>query len=100
VNPGFDWDRRREARTTALYGAGEYLRDHRDVDFARMIAELVDRNDDPLLRTLDEDDKVSTAQMAAGLAVGGDPATLALHDDDDVLKNALVARFLAERRDG
>lgn len=100
VNPGFDWDTGREVRTTALYGAGEYLRDHKDLDFARMIAELVDRNDDPLLRTGDEDEKVSTARTAAGLAMGGEAATLALHDNDDVLTSALVARFLAERRDG
>lgn len=56
-------------------------------------------DDDPLLRTVDENDKLSTAKIAAGLAMGGDPAELALHDDD-VLTNALVARFLAERRNG
>lgn len=100
VNPGFDWDLDRDVRVSALYGAGEYLHHHQDPDFAHMIAELIDRNDDPVLRSLDEDDKVNTAEMAAGLAMGGDPAELALRDDDNVLRRALVARFLAERRDG
>jgi hypothetical protein len=100
VNPGFDWDRGRDVRVSALYGIGDYLCDHRDPQFAHLIAELVDRNDDPMLRTLDEDQKVNTARMAAGLAMGGDSATLALHDDDEVLLKPLVARFLAERRDG
>src|SRR5260370_5921913 len=52
VNPGFDWDKDREVRTSALYGVGEYLRDHRDPQFARVIAELVDQNDDPMLKAL------------------------------------------------
>ena len=66
VNPGFDWDRERGVRVSALYGVGDYLCAQRDPQFARMIAELVDRNDDPLLRSLDEDDKVNAARMAAG----------------------------------
>jgi hypothetical protein len=99
VNPGFDWDRDHDVLVSALYGVGEYLRDHRDPEFARMIAELVDRDDDPFLRPLEENQKIDAARVAAGLAMGGDSATLA-YDDDQVLTNALVARFLAERRDG
>lgn len=94
VNPDFEWDKRLDVRVSALFGARECLRgDHKDPELARRIAEIVDRNDDPLLRTLDEHDKVSAARIAAGLAMGGDPADLALHDDDDALKNALVSQF-------
>lgn len=100
VNPGFDWDQDWEVRTSALYGAGEYLRNHKDPDFARMIAELVDRDHEPPWRSLDDRSKANTAEMAAAFAMGGDPETLAMRDDDDVLRKALVVRFLAERRNG
>jgi len=94
VNPGFTWDTRWDVRAAALHGAGEYLRDHKDQEFAQMIVELADRNDDPHLRSSDENDKVSTAKMAAAIAMGGDPEAHALHDEEDVLRKDLVARFL------
>lgn len=32
VSPGSSWDKDRDVLTTALYGAGLYLRDHRDAE--------------------------------------------------------------------
>jgi hypothetical protein len=97
VSPGFDWDVDDRVRTMAIYAAGSYLKNHRDHDFARMIAKLAGRTDDALSRTHSENHAVTSAEVAAGIAVGVDP--LELTDDDD-LRTAAVQRFLNERSDG
>jgi hypothetical protein len=97
VDPGFAWDGEWPGvYVTALFAAGCYLRDHRDKDFATMIANLAAR-DYHAADTEVEREKISSAQFAAGLAMGADPKALAY---DDELEEKSCARFLAERKDG